>query len=116
MKKHQNLQHDGRETRSVNEVNVDLEQNYISQHYTERPGQELAYIHQYSVVNGCAPAEADMGRFFHITSPTVHSMVLTLERRGFIRRVPGEPRSVSLMIAPESLPLLKRVSTSPSTK
>ena len=58
--------------------------------FTERQGQFLAYIHQYSLVNGCAPAEADMQRFFQITPPSVHSMVLTLERRGLICRVPGQ--------------------------
>ena len=76
---------------------------------TARQGQFLAYIHQYSVVNGCAPAEADMQRFFQIAAPSVHSMVLTLERRGFIRRVPGQARSITLVVAPESLPPLKRV-------
>jgi hypothetical protein len=39
----------------------------------------------------------------------VHSMVLTLERRGFLRRVPGQARSITLTIAPESLPPLKRI-------
>lgn len=76
---------------------------------TERQGQFLAYIHQYSLVNGCAPAEADMERYFQITPPSVHSMVLTLERRGFIRRVPGQARSISLLLSPESLPPLKRI-------
>ena len=81
--------------------------------YTERQGQFLAYIHQYSILNGCAPAEADMQRFFQITPPSVHSMVLTLERRGLIRRVPGQARSITLMVPPESLPPLKRVQPSP---
>ncbi|MBI3774436.1 MAG: SOS response transcriptional repressor [Gammaproteobacteria bacterium] len=76
---------------------------------TERQGQFLAYIDQYNMVNGCAPAEADMQRFFQITPPSVHSMVLTLERRGFIRRVPGQARSIALMVPPESLPPLKRI-------
>ena len=76
---------------------------------TERQGQFLAYIHQYSLVNGCAPAEADMQRFFQITPPSVHSMVLTLERRGFIRREPGQARSIALIVPPESLPTLQRV-------
>ena len=40
------------------------QQNFMSPTYTERQGQFLAYIHQYSIVNGCAPAEADMQRFF----------------------------------------------------
>ena len=77
--------------------------------YTERQGQFLAYIHQYSLVNGCAPAEADMQRFFQITPPSVHSMVLTLERRCLIRRVPGQARSITLIISPEALPPLKRI-------
>ncbi len=76
--------------------------------YTELQGQYLVYIHQYSILNGCAPSEADMQRFFQVTPPTVHQMVLTLERRGFIRRVPGQARSITLTVPPESLPPLKR--------
>jgi repressor LexA len=76
--------------------------------FTARQGQFLAYIHQYSVLNGCAPAEADMEHFFQITPPSVHSMVLTLERRGFIRRTPGQARSITLAVPSESLPRLER--------
>ena len=76
--------------------------------WTARQGQFLAYIHQYGMVNGCAPAEADMQRSFQVTPPSVHSMVLTLERRGFIRRVPGQARSIALLVPPESLPPLQR--------
>ncbi|MGD9418751.1 MAG: LexA family protein [Verrucomicrobiota bacterium JB025] len=76
---------------------------------TERQAQFLAYIYQYSLVNGCAPAEADMQWYFQITPPSVHSMVLTLERRGFIQRVPGQARSITLLVPHESLPPLKRV-------
>ena len=76
--------------------------------YAERQGQFLAYIHQYCVLNGCAPAEVDMQRFVQVTPPSVHQMVLTLERRGFIRRVPGQARSITLIIPLESLPQLKR--------
>ena len=76
---------------------------------TERQGQFLAYIHLYDLLHGCAPAEADMQRFFGITPPSVHTMVLTLERRGFIRRVPGQARSITLLVSAESLPPLRRV-------
>jgi DNA-binding MarR family transcriptional regulator len=93
----------------MNGANVDRQQNFMDPTYTERQGQFLAYIHQYSILNGRAPAEADMQRFFQITPPSVHSMVLTLERRGLIRRVPGQARSIILIIPPESLPPLKRV-------
>ena len=76
---------------------------------TERQAQFLTYIHRYGMINGCAPAEADMQRYFQISPPSVHSMVLTLERRGFIRRVPAQARSITLVIPPEALPPLKRV-------
>jgi DNA-binding MarR family transcriptional regulator len=75
---------------------------------TPRQAQFLAYIFQYDMINGCAPAEADMQRYFQISAPSVHSMVITLERRGFIRRVPGQARSISLIFPQESLPPLKR--------
>lgn len=94
-------------------VNGDQQQTFMNPTYTERQGQFLAYIHQYSIVNGCAPAEADMQRFFQITPPSVHSMVLTLERRGLIRRVPGQARSITLIVSPESLPPLERVQPRP---
>ena len=93
----------------MNGVNINHQQSFMNPTYTERQGQFLAYIHQYGIVNGSAPAEADMQRFFQITPPSVHSMVLTLERRGLIRRVPGQARSITLIVSPESLPPLKRV-------
>jgi hypothetical protein len=34
-------------------------------------------------------------------------MILTLERAGLIRRQPGVPRSIELLVAPEDLPILK---------
>ena len=75
--------------------------------YTERQGQYLAFIHAYTKVNGRAPAHADMQRFFAVTAPSVHQMLLTLERRGFLRRTPGRARSLQVLVAPEDLPVLR---------
>jgi SOS-response transcriptional repressor LexA len=36
----------------------------------------------------------------------VHQMIVTLERNGFIRRQPGVPRSIQILVAPEDLPIL----------
>ena len=79
---------------------------------TERQGQFLAYIHQYGMIHGCAPAEADMQRYFQITPPSVHSMVLTLERRGFISALAGlgvqhhRDRSAGILATLETHPTL----------
>ena len=75
--------------------------------YTWRQGQFLAFIHHYTKLNGRPPAEADMQRYFGVTPPAVHQMVLTLEKRGFIERAPGQARSIHLLLPREELPDLE---------
>ena len=53
------------------------------------------------------PAEADMQRHFQVSPPSVHQMVLTLERAGLIRRTPGVARSIELLVEPKDLPVLR---------
>jgi len=72
--------------------------------YTNKQGQYLAFIFYYMKIHGHAPAEADMQRYFRVSPPTVHQMILTLESRGLIERVPGEGRSIRLMIPRRELP------------
>jgi DNA-binding FadR family transcriptional regulator len=55
---------------------------------------------------GRSPAEADMQRHFGVSAPSVHQMVLTLERQRLIRRQPGIARSIALLISPDALPTL----------
>ena len=45
-----------------------------------------------------------MERYFQVSFPSVHQMVLRLEQRGLIARVPGQPRSIRLLIPREELP------------
>jgi repressor LexA len=72
--------------------------------YTEKQGQYLAYIYYYTKINGRAPAEADMERYFGVTPPSVHQMVLTLESKRLVERTPGLGRSIRLLIQREDLP------------
>jgi len=75
--------------------------------FTDKQGQYLSFIYYYTKLNGRAPAEADMERYFAVTPPSVHQMVLTLESKGLIERTPGLGRSIRLRIAREELPDLK---------
>ena len=75
--------------------------------YTPRQGQFLAFIHYYAKLNGCPPAEEDMVRYFKITRPSVHQMVVTLAEHGFIERVPGQARSIRVLLPREDLPDLE---------
>jgi repressor LexA len=75
--------------------------------YTPLQGQYLAFLYAYTTIHRRAPAEADLQAFFRVTPPSVHQMVLQLERLGVIRRTPGLARSIELLVDPASLPLLE---------
>jgi Mn-dependent DtxR family transcriptional regulator len=75
--------------------------------FTPLQGQYLAFIYAYTAIHRRPPAEADMQAFFRVTPPSVHQMVLQLERLGLIGRTPGAARSIQLLVAPLSLPLLE---------
>jgi hypothetical protein len=77
---------------------------------TRQQGQFLAFIREYMMRNeaGVAPSHADFQRFFNLTPPSVNSMLIRLEQRGFIRRVPGKARAIELTINPDWFPPLDR--------
>ena len=75
--------------------------------FTDKQGQYLAFIYAYTRIHGRPPAEADLQHHFRVSPPSVHQMVLTLERTGLIRRRPGVARSIEVLIAPELLPILR---------
>ena len=55
-----------------------------------------------------APTHAEFQQFFNLTPPSVNSMLIRLEQRGFIRRVPGKARAIELVINPDWIPALDR--------
>lgn len=75
--------------------------------FTPIQGQYLAFIDAYTRVNLKPPAEADIQRRFGVTPPSVHQMILTLERAGLIRRQPGTPRSIEVLVPSKHLPVLE---------
>ncbi len=74
--------------------------------FTNLQGQYLAFICAYTLIHREPPAEVDMQRFFGVTPPTVHSMVLALAQNGLLERVPGKPRSLRVLVPAEGLPQL----------
>jgi DNA-binding MarR family transcriptional regulator len=84
--------------------------------FTPKQGQYLAFIYAYTQVLGRPPAEADLQRHFRVTPPSVHQMVLTLERTGLIRRQPGTARTIEVLIEPQALPILENQSVKTSVQ
>ena len=81
--------------------------------FTDRQGQYLAFIYAYERIQRRPPAEVDFQRYFRVSPPTVHRMLLTLHRDGHIRRTPGVARSIELLVPPEHLPILRKPVTTP---
>ena len=77
-----------------------------SRRFTERQGQYLAFMHAYTLVLGRAPAEADIQRFFRVSPPAVHQMIVSLEKAGLISRQPGVARSIVVLVDRKDLPEL----------
>ncbi len=78
----------------------------MAERFTEKQGQYLAFIDSYTVMYGKAPSEVDLQRFFGTTPPSIHQMILTLEKKGLISRVPGRARSIRLLVDREEIPRL----------
>ena len=74
--------------------------------FTPKQGQYLAFIHAYTLVLDRPPSEADLQRHFRVTPPSVHQMLIMLEKLGLIRRQPRVARSIELLIDPATLPAL----------
>ena len=69
-----------------------------------KQGQYLAFIYYYTKLNKQAPAEADFQRYFLVSPPSVHNMIVKLDESGFISREPGQSRSIRLLVDREHIP------------
>jgi DNA-binding MarR family transcriptional regulator len=79
----------------------------MGKRYTEKQGQYLAFIYYYTKIHGVAPSEAEMQRYFGVTPPAVHQMVLSLEKNGLIERTPAARRSIRVLLPRDELPDLE---------
>ena len=74
--------------------------------FTKLQGQYLAFIVAYTKLNRRPPAEADFQRYFGVTPPAVHDMIIALERKGWIKRFPGRARTIEVLVPPRDVPSL----------
>jgi hypothetical protein len=79
----------------------------IAPSFTVKQGQYLAFIYNYTKIHGQPPAESELERYFKVSPPAIHEMIKTLERNGLIARVPGQARSIRLLVQPNHLPRLE---------
>lgn len=65
---------------------------------TARQRQVYEFISRYMGVHNQPPTIAEIGKQFQMTSPaSVHSILSSLEREGFIKRIPNVSRGIELI-------------------
>ncbi len=74
---------------------------------TETQGRYLSFIYYYTKVHRVPPAESDIRMYFRVSPPSVHQMVVTLEANGFIERIPGQARTIRVLLPREEIPELE---------
>ena len=72
--------------------------------FTQKQGQYLAFIYYYTKIQGVAPAETDLQKYFKVSPPSVHRMLVTLEKNGLIKRTPKQARSIELLVSRREIP------------
>jgi repressor LexA len=80
---------------------------FMGQTFTKLQGQYLTFIAMYTKLHRRPPAEADIQAYFRVTPPSVHNMIVMLERRALISKTPGAPRSIRVLVDAERLPPLE---------
>jgi len=59
--------------------------------FTPKQGQYLPFIYAYTRLHRRPPTEADMQLYFRVSPPSVHQMIVTLERAGWHRQLKETP-------------------------
>lgn len=80
--------------------------------FTEKQGQYLAYIQLYLRLHRRPPSEADLQHYFQVSPPSVHRMLVELQKRGLIARVPRQARTIRLLVDETEIPKLQPIKTS----
>lgn len=75
---------------------------------TPRQEQILAFIREFEECNGYAPSMREIGGAVDLTSTSAVSYQLSmLQDKGYLRRIPGRPRTVEVVLPGESAALLE---------
>jgi Plasmid pRiA4b ORF-3-like protein/LexA DNA binding domain len=84
--------------------------------FTLIQGRYLAFIRAYTDLHGYPPAESEIAAAMCVSPPSVNQMVKMLEKKGLIKRQPGQPRSVQVLVPEDEIPLWnqRKPATSPA--
>lgn len=71
---------------------------------SKKEGQYLAFIYYYTKINSQPPAYSDFQRYFKTDPTSVYRMLMQLETKNYISKIPKKPRSISITISTKVIP------------
>lgn len=84
--------------------------------FTPTQGRYLAFIAAYTDRYGCQPAESDIAAAMCVSAPSVNQMVKMLEKKGLIRRQPGQSRTIEVLVPDDEIPAWGKKAKSPASR
>lgn len=72
--------------------------------FTPTQGCYLAFIHAYTALHGCPPAEPEIAAAMCVSPSSVNQMATTLEELGLILRHSGQHRSLQVLVPEDEIP------------
>ncbi len=76
--------------------------------FTPTQARYLSFIHAYTEGFGVPPAESEIAEALRVQPPSVSGMLKTLVKKGLIQKVPGESRSIEILVDPTEIPPWKK--------
>ena len=74
---------------------------------TRKQGQLVAYVYYYTKVHRIPPSENEITAFLGVYGPSAHQMILRLEAAGVLARIPGQPRTIRILLTRQEIPDLE---------
>jgi hypothetical protein len=74
--------------------------------FTKLQGQYFAFRRGVCEIESPRSGRSRLSTYFDVTLPSAHNMILTLERRGFIKRTVGRARSIEVLVPLGEIPPL----------
>jgi len=71
---------------------------------TPRQLRYLASIHASGALRRQSPSKAETAAYFNVSPPAAHQVMVRLEQRGLIGRIPGQTGSIRVLLPPAALP------------
>ncbi len=72
---------------------------------TKRQQEALNYLKEYMVSHGYPPTVRELGQALNVTSPaTSYALLMSLEKKGFIKKQGNKNRAIELLVENEYLP------------